>query len=206
MGDRLAATVISPADLDPDPLRQFQCWYDEAVRAGVFEAGAMALATAAADGRPSVRMVLFKGLLDGGFVFFTNYLGRKAREILENPRAALVFYWAAQARQVRVEGRVERTSAEVSSAYFRTRPRESQLGAWASPQGEVLEERGELERRLGEVRAAFDGQEVPCPPFWGGFRLVPEQIEFWSGREGRLHDRFLYLREEGGWRRVLLAP
>lgn len=166
----------------------------------------MTLATAAGDGRPSARLVLFKGLSGGGFLFFTNYRSRKARELLENPQGALVFYWAALSRQVRAEGRVERTSAEESSAYFRTRPRESQHGAWASPQGEVLEGREELERRLAEVGAAFEGREVRCPPFWGGFRLVPDQVELWSGRESRLHDRFLYLREEGGWRLVRLAP
>ena len=198
--------MISLADLDPDPLRQFQRWYDEAVRAGVPEPGAMTLATSSPDGRPSARLVLYKGLSGGGFLFFTNYRSRKARDLFENPQGALVFYWAVLSRQVRVEGRVETTSAEESSAYFQTRPRESQLGAWASPQGEVLEGREDLERRLSEVRAAFEGREVRCPSFWGGFRLIPDQLEFWRARESRLHDRFLYLREERGWRLVRLAP
>jgi pyridoxamine 5'-phosphate oxidase len=194
-------------DVDPDPLAQFRAWYGDARAAGLPLAEAMTLATATADGRPSARVVLLRGCDEGGFVFYTNYDSRKGRELAANPRAALVFHWQPLERQVRVEGRVEPISAEQSDAYFRSRPRASRLGAWASPQSEVLAGRRELERRLREAAARFGEGEVPRPPYWGGYRVVPEVVEFWQGREGRLHDRLRYRRlPHGGWAVERLAP
>jgi pyridoxamine 5'-phosphate oxidase len=192
-------------DLDPDPLRQFQRWFDAAREAGVPAPEAMTLATATADGRPSARMVLLKGADERGFAFHTNYGSRKGSELAENPRAALLFYWQPPGRQVRVEGRVERLSVDESEAYFRTRPVESRLAAWASPQSSPLADRAELDRRYAEALAAH-GDDVPLPPSWGGFRLVPESYEFWQRGENRLHDRIRYERDGEGWSRGRLAP
>jgi pyridoxamine 5'-phosphate oxidase len=166
----------------------------------------MILATAAGDGRPSARAVLLKGVDERGFVFFTNYESRKGRELVENPRAALVFLWDALGRQVRVEGAVERTARAESEAYFSTRPLGSRLGAWASRQSEPLAGREELERRVEELAARHGAGEVPLPPSWGGLRLAPDAIEFWQHRDDRLHDRFLYRREGGAWRILRLSP
>ncbi len=195
-------------ELSASPMDQFQRWFDDAQRAGIEEANAMVLATADPDGRPSARVVLLKGLDESGFRFYTNYKSTKARELEANPRASLVFFWSGLERQVRVEGRVERTSAEVSDRYFATRPRESQLGAWASPQSRAVAGRGALDALLEETLARFpEGDEVPRPPHWGGYRLRPERIEFWQGRAARLHDRLVYRRDEGGsWRVERLAP
>jgi pyridoxamine 5'-phosphate oxidase len=167
---------------------------------------AMTLSTASRDGRVSARVVLLKGFGERGFVFFTNYDSRKSREIAENPQSALTLYWHTLNRQVRIEGTIEKTSAEESEEYFQTRPRGSQLGAWASPQSDEIVSRAELERRLAEVEARFAGREIPCPPFWGGWRLRPDRIEFWQGRESRLHDRIVYTKENGAWRITRLAP
>ena len=197
---------LTEADADADPLLQFRAWFDQARAAGALDADAMVLATATPDGRPSSRVVLLKGLDERGFAFFTNYHSRKGCELAANPRAALNFYWPELERQVRAEGAVETMTPAESDAYFRIRPRDSQLGAWASPQSELLADRAELEARLAEVAARFAGGEVPRPPHWGGCRLVPEAVEFWQGRPGRLHDRLLYTRTPGGWRRQRLAP
>jgi pyridoxamine 5'-phosphate oxidase len=188
------------SSLDPDPLRQFQSWLEES---GGDDR--VALATASPDGAPSARMVLLKGADERGFVFHTNYESRKGRELAANPRAALLFYWAELGRQVRVEGRVERVTHEESEAYFRTRPRGGQLAAWASAQSEPIESREALEARFAEAAAEHSG-DVPLPPHWGGFRLVPEVYEFWQHRENRLHDRFRYRREGGAWLIDRLSP
>lgn len=192
-------------DLEPDPLRQFERWYAEAAGA-VPVPEAVAVATAARDGRPSVRMVLLKGADERGLVFFTHYTSRKGRELAANPRAALLFHWAPLGRQVRVEGAVEQVEATASDAYFATRPRGAQVGALASPQSEPLADRAELERLIAEVDRGL-GEEPPArPPTWGGYRLVPDAWEFWQHRDSRLHDRFRYKRAGDGWAIVRLAP
>jgi pyridoxamine 5'-phosphate oxidase len=196
---------VDERDLDPDPLRQFKRWFEAAREADVAVPEAMALATAAADGRPSARMVLLKRADEHGFGFHTNYESRKGVELTENPRAALLFYWRPPGRQVRVEGAVERVSREESEAYFRTRPLASRLAAWASPQSRPLGDRAELDRLYADATAAH-GDEVPLPPHWGGFRLVPDTYEFWEHGDDRLHDRVRYEREGDGWRRTRLAP
>jgi pyridoxamine 5'-phosphate oxidase len=193
-------------DLDPDPLRQFEAWFEEAREAGVEVPEAMALATATPEGRPSARMVLLKQADERGFAFHTNYESRKGDELAANPQAALLFHWRPPGRQVRVEGRVERVSAEESEAYFRTRPLGSRIAAWASPQSRLLPGRDELERLYEEASARFPGEDVPLPPHWGGFRLVPDSYEFWEHAENRLHDRVSYERESAAWRRERLAP
>jgi pyridoxamine 5'-phosphate oxidase len=185
--------------VDPDPIVQFSAWHAEAG-----SPAEVAVATASADGSPSVRMVLLRGVGPGGFVFFTNSGSAKARDLTVNPRAALLFFWAPD-RQVRVRGPAETASEEESDAYWRSRPRGSQLGAWASHQSEVIDGRRTLERRLAEAAARFPG-DVPRPPFWGGFRVVPETIEFWHHRDDRLHDRLRYRRDGGGWVIERLSP
>jgi pyridoxamine 5'-phosphate oxidase len=192
-------------DLDSDPFVQFRAWFDAAHDAGIPLAETMALATASAGGAPSARIVLLKGV-DRGFVFFTNYGSRKGRELEENRRAALVFHWQAVGRQVRIEGTVERIATEESAAYFSSRPRGAQVGAWASPQSQAIGNRAELEERLAAVASDHERSDVPLPPFWGGYRLVPERLEFWQHGDDRLHDRFLYERDVVGWRIVRLAP
>jgi pyridoxamine 5'-phosphate oxidase len=194
-------------DVDPDPLRQFTTWFDEARAAGVFEPEAMALATAAPEGAPSARMVLLKGFDERGFVFFTNYDSRKSRELEANPQAALLFHWKEIGRQVRIEGSVERVPAEETAAYVRTRSRASQLGALASPQSREIGSREELEALVEEVERRYRGGELPIPASWGGFRLDPRVYELWQHGEARLHDRLQYRREPGGgWALNRLAP
>ena len=189
-----------------DPIRHFDSWLDAARSAGIRNAEAMALATADADGAPSARFVLLKGVDEAGFVFYTNLESRKAIELGRNPRAALAFYWADLGRQVRVEGRVEAASPEEAQAYFATRPRQSRIGAWASPQSRVIPSREVLEERVSELEAQFPGDSIPLPEFWGGFRLVPETVEFWEHRESRLHDRLRYRRTGDTWTIERLAP
>jgi pyridoxamine 5'-phosphate oxidase len=194
------------SDLGPDPHDAFDVWFDEAIAAGVPYPEQMALATSTPDAVPSVRMVLLKGHDARGFVFYTNRTSRKGVELRANPRAAAVLHWKPLERQVRVEGGVEVMPDAESSAYFRTRPRDSQIGAWASPQSQPVASRDELERRVAEIERRFAGDEVPLPPFWGGFRIDPTVIEFWQGRPGRLHDRIRYELRRGGWDRQRLAP
>jgi pyridoxamine 5'-phosphate oxidase len=192
--------------LDPDPLRQFQTWFEQAGEAGVPVPESMALATSTPDGRPSLRMVLLKQADERGFGFHTNYESRKGLELVENPRAALLFHWQPLGRQVRVEGLVGRVSVEESESYFRTRPLGSRVAAWASPQSRPIADRAELERLYEEARARFAGEDVPLPPHWGGLRLVPDAYEFWQHGDDRLHDRIRYVPDGTGWRRERLAP
>lgn len=194
-------------DLDPDPHAQFDRWLAEAATVGVRYPEQMALATATRDAVPSVRMVLLKGHDARGFVFYTNRSSRKAAELEANPRAAAALYWELQDRQVRVEGTVERVPDGESFAYFRTRPRGSQIGAWASPQSRAVESRAGLEQRVAEIERRFAGHdEVPLPPFWGGYRIVAAAIEFWQGQSSRLHDRLRYELTDGVWSGERLAP
>ena len=192
--------------IDRDPIRQFQTWFDDAIAAKLPMPDAMTLATATPDGKPSARMVLLKQVDDDGFVFYTNYHSIKAAQLDANPYAALVFYWSQLDRQVRVEGSVTKTSPEESRDYFRTRPRESQIGAWASEQSQAISSRDILEQRAQELEALYLDREVDCPEYWGGYRLKPERIEFWKSRIGRLHDRILYQRNATGWSITRLAP
>lgn len=193
-------------DLDSDPLRQFERWFDEARTGGVDVPEAMALATATPEGKPSVRMVLLKSADERGFAFYTNEDSRKGGELAANPHAALLFHWQLLGRQVRVEGRVERVADEEADAYFGTRPHGSRLAAWASPQSRPLAGRAELEQLYAEAAARFPADDVPRPPHWGGFRLVPEAVEFWQHADNRLHDRVRYERDAADWSRVRLAP
>jgi pyridoxamine 5'-phosphate oxidase len=193
-------------DLDPDPLRQFERWYEEAGRVVEFPE-TVALGTASEEGRPSVRLVLAKGFDERGFKFHTGHGSRKARELLATGRGALLFYWHPLGRQVRIEGPVERVSDEESEEYFRTRPRGGQIAAWASAQSEVIGSRDELETRVAELEREYEGRDVPLPPHWGGYRLEPEVWEFWQHRESRLHDRFRYERRAGReWTITRLSP
>ncbi len=198
---------IDPGTLDPDPLRQLRTWVTEAEEAGEPMPDAMALATASADGAPSVRMVLLRGIDALGLRFYTNRGSRKGRDLAVNPRGALVLHWPALHRQVRLAGGVETLSDDESVPYWSSRPRGSRLAAWASVQGAPIGSRQELEARVAEMNDQFPTDVIPLPPFWGGYRLIPEVCEFWESREDRLHDRVEYLpAAEGGWRRRRLQP
>jgi pyridoxamine 5'-phosphate oxidase len=199
-------TSIDEKTVDADPSSLFQRWLGEAIAAGIHLPEAMTLATATSGGKPSARLVLLKQIDERGFVFFTNYNSPKARDLDSNPQAALVFYWPQFERQVRVEGTIERTSAAESDAYFKTRPRESQIGALASPQSEVIASRKFLEQQAVEIEKRYEDREVDRPAHWGGYRLRPERIEFWKGRPSRLHDRILYERKGDTWSIKRLAP
>ncbi len=203
-----ALQSLSEADVLPDPLAQFAVWFQEALNSQLDEPNAMTLATADRTGRPSARTVLLKSFDKQGFVFYTNYESRKGQNLAENPQAALLFTWLQLERQIRIEGRVEKVSPEESLTYFQSRPKGSQVGAWASPQSRVVESRETLEKRAAELQQEYAQAEVlPLPPFWGGYRLQPDFIEFWQGRESRLHDRICYNKREGEtWEIERLAP
>ncbi len=195
------------ADLHSDPIEQFRAWFAAALTAEIRDVNAMSLATASPDGKPSVRIVLLKGLDNHGFSFFTNYDSEKGRNLDANPFAELAFYWQRLERQIRIRGPVERTSREDSAAYFHSRPPGSRLGAWVSKQSEVIDSRKILDARLQQMTERFADEEIPLPPHWGGYRLRPEQIEFWQGRPNRLHDRFRYTRNaDNTWQIDRLAP
>jgi pyridoxamine 5'-phosphate oxidase len=198
---------LDVGDVDRNPFRQFETWFQQAVDARLPEPNTMTLATVDSRGRPSARIVLIKGVDERGFVFFTNYQSRKGLELAANPYASLLFYWIELERQVRVEGRVVKTSEEESDAYFASRPLGSRIGAWASNQSQIIESRSQLETREREIRLQY-GDQSPRPPHWGGYRLVPEAIEFWQGRPSRLHDRLLYTRssESSDWLISRLSP
>lgn len=198
--------VLAEAEAAADPIAQFRQWFDEALQAESLEANAMTLATVSAAGDPAARTVLLKGFDADGFVFFTNYESAKGDDLAQHPRACLLFFWGELERQVRITGSVSRVSREESVEYFRSRPRESQIGAWVSPQSRPIPHRGVLEENYESLAAQYEGGPVPLPPFWGGYRVSPERIEFWQGRPNRLHDRLLYTKSPTGWARVRLAP
>lgn len=189
-----------------NPLAQFKIWFEEALAAKALEANAMHLSTVEADGKPSARIVLLKELDEQGFVFFTNYKSRKGKALEENPFVALTFFWPELERQVRVEGKVQKVSIEESATYFHSRPRGSQLGAWASPQSQEIENRAVLEENLEKIEQQFTGQEIDLPTFWGGYVVIPTYIEFWQGRSNRLHDRIVFVKEGNNWVKKRLAP
>ena len=201
-----ALATLDERDVDADPIRQFERWFADAAAARVPEPNAMTLSTATRDGVPSARIVLLKGVDANGFAFYTDYRSRKGAELAENPLGALTFLWKEIERQVRITGSVSRVSTQESDAYFRTRPLGSRLGAWASHQSAVLASREELEARVQDVIGRFPDGDVPLPPHWGGFRVAPDEIEFWQGRPDRLHDRLLYRRGERGWEISRLSP
>ncbi len=197
---------LSEQDVAADPMAQFTRWFDEAVNAAVVEPNAMCLATATPDAAPSARMVLLKGFDARGFVFYTDYRSRKGQELADNPRASLCFFWAELERQVRINGAVQRVSRAESDEYFQSRPLPSRVGAWTSHQSMVLIDRTALEQQLAANDARFAGGQVPLPEHWGGFRIIPEELEFWQGRESRLHDRIQFRRDAGDWVKRRLSP
>ena len=201
-----ASRALTEADALDDPIQQFSLWFGEVLKSQLLDANAMTLATASRDATPAARIVLLKGFDEKGFVFFTNYESAKARDLDDNPRACLLMFWAELERQVRVTGRVTKTLPAESETYFQSRPFESQVGAWASAQSRRIADRGALEARYAELAAKYAGGPVPLPPFWGGYRVAPDAIEFWQGRKSRRHDRLLYTRQDGRWTRSRLAP
>lgn len=202
-----ASRTLDETATDPDPITQFRNWFSDALSADVVDANAMSLATASAAGEPSARTVLLKDVDDRGFTFFTHYDSPKGRDLSDNPRASLLFYWPTLERQIRITGSVSRVPRAVSEVYFASRPVESQWAAWAATQSTELADRDGLERSYNEIKRRYDAPPVPCPPDWGGYHVAAERIEFWQGRSGRLHDRILYTRQpDGSWTRTRLAP
>ncbi|MEO1465543.1 MAG: pyridoxamine 5'-phosphate oxidase [Cyanobacteria bacterium J06633_1] len=199
---------LAEADVDADPIKQFNLWFQQALDADLTEPNAMTLATATPDGKPTARIVLLKGVSDRGFVFYTNYESQKGQQLIANPHAALVFLWQKLERQIRIEGRVEKLSTAESAEYFHSRPKASQLGAWTSDQSRVIPNREVLEQKQADLEAQYsDDATIPLPPHWGGFRVVPSRIEFWQGRPSRLHDRLVYdLQADGNWSINRLSP
>jgi pyridoxamine 5'-phosphate oxidase len=198
---------LKESDVNPNPFKQFDTWFQQALAVGLPEPNAMTLATATLDGKPSARIVLLKGFDERGFVFFTNYESQKGRELSANPEVALVCYWMELERQVRISGRASRVSAEESEEYFQSRPLGSQLGAWASQQSQVIDGRKTLEDRLEQLTQEYQAKPVPLPPYWGGYRVAPDMLEFWQGRPNRLHDRLRYTLQRGNnWRIERLSP
>ncbi len=199
---------LSEADIDADPIKQFAVWFQQALDADLIEPNAMTLATATPEGKPTARIVLLKGVNQGGFIFYTNYESQKGQQLIANPYAALVFFWDKLERQVRIEGEVEKLATKESEAYFHSRPKASQLGAWASAQSQVIPNRQVLEQQLADLETKYKGDAtVPLPEHWGGFRVIPNHIEFWQGRPSRLHDRLLYdLQADGNWKIARLSP
>jgi pyridoxamine 5'-phosphate oxidase len=201
------AEKLSETDVKKNPIEQFDHWFDEALKSGIYEPNAMTLATASTDGKPAARIVLLKGFNQDGFVFYTNYLSRKGKELAKNPVVALVFFWPELERQVRIEGTIEKVSKETSEKYFQSRPKESQIGALASPQSQVIADRSLLEKNWKELEKTYADQEIPKPSFWGGYLVKPQIIEFWQGRSSRLHDRIVYRKaDKNNWKIVRLAP
>lgn len=202
-----ALQSLSESDVSADPMEQFNRWFEEALNAQIHEPNAMTLATADGAGRPSARIVLLKGADSRGFVFFTNYESKKGRDLAENPRAALLLNWLELQRQIRIEGRVEKVDQKTSESYFQSRPKSSQIGAWTSPQSQVIPNRETLSEKQQLLETQYASAEVlPLPPFWGGYRVIPDTIEFWQGRPSRLHDRIQYVLEDGTWKMERLAP
>jgi pyridoxamine 5'-phosphate oxidase len=207
MTNESTQTILDETTIDRDPIRQFQTWLQDAVDAGLPLPEAMTMASVDAEGQPHARVLLLKQVDEDGFVFYTNYRSAKAEELAVNPKVALVFYWPQLERQVRIEGAVEKTNQQESRDYFKTRPRESQIGAWASPQSAVIPSRSSLEERTVELEELYRGRDVDCPDHWGGYRLWPVRIEFWKGQPGRLHDRILFERtSDQSWSTKRLAP
>ena len=202
-----ASATLDVKDVDANPLVQFEKWFEQAVQSQLPEPNAMTLSTVSAEGKPSARIVLLKGITADGFIFYTNYESRKGKELAMHPFAALTFLWVDLERQVRIEGSVTKIEGETTIAYFHSRPRASQIGAWASPQSAVIADRSILEQQAQQYTEKFANQEVPLPPHWGGYQVIPDRIEFWQGRPSRLHDRILYTRtKDGKWEISRLAP
>jgi pyridoxamine 5'-phosphate oxidase len=202
-----SSASLSETTISSNPVKQFESWFNEAVAANALEPNAMTLATATTDGRPSARIVLLKGFDDNGFAFYTNYLSRKGKEITKNPLGAITFFWGELERQVRIEGNIEKLSKEQSERYFHSRPKLSQIGAVASPQSQEIADRGALEQKMAQLEAEYADKDIPKPSFWGGYILKPRLIEFWQGRQSRLHDRIVFKKiDNKNWKKARLAP